>query len=179
MAPPPLQLLRPLTSESSLPFQRLFPSFSINHCCCCCLVGKSCPTLYDPMECSPLGSSVRGISQARILEWVAISFLQGNLPDSGIEFASPAGQADSLPLSHLGIPLHTLSIYRFHPLCCSRQNNGTPKQLVLIPYKEKECVMKLGILRWEDYPGLSRWALNSITCKCPYRQKQRERKKHA
>ena len=32
------------------------------------------PTLHDPMDCSPPGSSVHGISQARILEWVAISF---------------------------------------------------------------------------------------------------------
>ena len=34
----------------------------------------SCPTLCDLMDCSPLGSSVHGILQARILEWVAISF---------------------------------------------------------------------------------------------------------
>ena len=33
-----------------------------------------CPTLWDPMDCKPLGSSARGILQARILEWVAISF---------------------------------------------------------------------------------------------------------
>ena len=39
-----------------------------------CLVTKSCPTLCDLMDCSPPGSSVYGISQARILEWVAISF---------------------------------------------------------------------------------------------------------
>ena len=32
------------------------------------------PTLHEPMDCSPPGSSVHGISQARILEWVAISF---------------------------------------------------------------------------------------------------------
>ena len=32
-----------------------------------------CPTLYDPMDCSPSGSFVYGILQARILEWVAIS----------------------------------------------------------------------------------------------------------
>ena len=31
-----------------------------------------CPTLFDPMDCSPPGSSVHGILQARILEWVAI-----------------------------------------------------------------------------------------------------------
>ena len=39
-----------------------------------CLVAQSCPTLWDPMDCSPPGSSVHGISQARILERVAISF---------------------------------------------------------------------------------------------------------
>ena len=35
---------------------------------------QSCPTLCDPMDCSPPGSSVHGIFQARILEWVAIAF---------------------------------------------------------------------------------------------------------
>ena len=35
---------------------------------------QSCPTLRDPMDCSLPGSSVPGISQARILEWVAIAF---------------------------------------------------------------------------------------------------------
>ena len=38
------------------------------------LVTQLCPTLCDPMDCSLPGSSVHGISQARILEWVAISF---------------------------------------------------------------------------------------------------------
>ena len=37
-------------------------------------VAQSCPTLSDPMDCSPPGSSVHGIFQARTLEWVAISF---------------------------------------------------------------------------------------------------------
>ena len=40
-------------------------------CCCCCLVTQSCSTLCDAMDCSPPGSSVYGISQARILKWVA------------------------------------------------------------------------------------------------------------
>ena len=44
----------------------------------CCLVPKSCPTVCDPMDCSPPGSSVHGISQARILEWIAISFSRGS-----------------------------------------------------------------------------------------------------
>ena len=38
---------------------------------------QSCPTLRDPVDCSPLGSSVHGIFQARILEWVAISSFRG------------------------------------------------------------------------------------------------------
>ena len=44
----------------------------------CCLVTKSCPTLCNPTDCSSLGSSVRGILQARILEWAAISFSRGS-----------------------------------------------------------------------------------------------------
>ena len=39
---------------------------------------QSCPTLCDPMDCSPPGSSVHGILQARILEWVAISSSRGS-----------------------------------------------------------------------------------------------------
>ena len=40
-------------------------------------VTQSCPTLCDPMDCSPPGSPVHGIFQARILEWAAISFSRG------------------------------------------------------------------------------------------------------
>ena len=41
-------------------------------------VAQLCPTLCGPMDCSPSGSSVHGILQARILEWVAISFSRGS-----------------------------------------------------------------------------------------------------
>ena len=37
-------------------------------------VAQSCPTLHDPMDCSPPGSSIHGIFQARVLEWGAIAF---------------------------------------------------------------------------------------------------------
>ena len=47
-------------------------------CFCCSFVAKSCPTLCDPVDCSPPGSSVHGILQARILGWVAISFSRGS-----------------------------------------------------------------------------------------------------
>ena len=39
---------------------------------------QSCPTLCDPMDCNPPGFSVHGIFQARILEWVAISYSKGS-----------------------------------------------------------------------------------------------------
>ena len=41
-------------------------------------VAQSCPTLCDLVDCSQSGSSVHGILQARILEWVAISFSRGS-----------------------------------------------------------------------------------------------------
>ena len=41
-------------------------------------VAQLCPNLCDPMDCSPPGSSVHGIFQARVLEWVAISFSRGS-----------------------------------------------------------------------------------------------------
>ena len=43
-----------------------------------CSVFQSCPTLCDLMDCSPPGSSVHGIFQARKLEWIAISFCKGS-----------------------------------------------------------------------------------------------------
>ena len=44
----------------------------------CVLVAQSRPTLCNPMDCSPPGSSVHGILQARILEWIAIPFSRGS-----------------------------------------------------------------------------------------------------
>ena len=57
-------------------------------------------TLCDPMDCSPLGSSVHGISQARILDWVPFPS-PGDLPDPEIKLTSPAWQVGFLSLSHL------------------------------------------------------------------------------
>ena len=45
---------------------------------------QSCPTICDPMDCSLPGSSVHGILQARILEWLLCPSL-GKLPDPGVE----------------------------------------------------------------------------------------------
>ena len=63
-----------------------------------------CPTLSDPMDCSPPGSSVHAILQARILEWAAFP-LPRDLSNPGIKHGSPALQVDSLPLSYQGSPI--------------------------------------------------------------------------
>ena len=67
------------------------------------LVTKSCMPLYNPLDCSPPGSSVLGILRARTLEWDAIPF-SGDLPDPGIECWSLALQADFLPSEPPGEP---------------------------------------------------------------------------
>ena len=57
-------------------------------------VAQSCPTLCDPMDCSLSGSSVHGIFQAIVLEWIAISFSR-ELRDPGIEPGSPTLLTDT------------------------------------------------------------------------------------
>ena len=52
-------------------------------------VTQLCPTLSDPMDCSLPGSSVHGIFQARVLEWVAIAFSKKNIYFCFIDYAKP------------------------------------------------------------------------------------------
>ena len=66
-------------------------------------VAQLCPTFCYSMDCSPPGSSDRGILQARILEWIAIPF-SGDLPNSGGKPRSPPLQADSSPSEPPGKP---------------------------------------------------------------------------
>ena len=77
------------------------------------LVTQSCSTLCNPMDCSPPCSSIHGLLQARILEWVAIPS-PGDLPNPGIKpgsLESPEPQAGSLPSEPLGKP----SSLHIHP----------------------------------------------------------------
>ena len=65
----------------------------------CAQLLQSCLTLCDPMDWSPPGSSIRGILQARILEWVAMP-PPADLPNPEIKLMSPLSpvlQVDSLP----------------------------------------------------------------------------------
>ena len=82
-----------------------------NETCCCCLVAKLCPTHCDPMDCiySPPGSSVHGIFQAQVLEWVSISFSRGSSqPRDQTRISCIA--SGFLPLRQLGSPYQIVSL---------------------------------------------------------------------
>ena len=70
--PLPAQTL-PITTTSN----HLLPKIPQLKCVCACSVTQSYLTYCNPLDCNPPGSSVHGISQARILEWVAISSSRG------------------------------------------------------------------------------------------------------
>ena len=71
-------------------------------CVCVCVLNslQLCPILYSPVNCSPPGSSVQGILQAGILEWVAMPSSRGSSPCRDFQLHWQLG---SLP-SHLGSP---------------------------------------------------------------------------
>ena len=84
---------------------------------CVCEVTQLCPTLFDPMDCRPPGSSVHGILQARVLEWGAISFSRGSsqprdwtLVSRIVQFNSVTQSCPTLcdPMNHStpGLPVH-------------------------------------------------------------------------
>ena len=75
------------------------------------LVAKSCPTLCDPVDCSPQGSSIHGILQARILEWVAISFSRRSSPTQGLNQFLLHCRHIIYHLSHQGKPSYHIYIY--------------------------------------------------------------------
>ena len=63
-------------------------------------VAQSCPIICDPMDCSLPGSSIRGIFQARVLEWVAISSYEGHT-NEGLEYPlGKEGFRDYIPSSN-------------------------------------------------------------------------------
>ena len=83
-------------------------------------VTQSCPTLSDPMDCSPPGSSIQGIFQARVLEWGAIAFstkeFQKNIYFCLIGYAKAFDCMDHNKLwkilKEMGIPDHLTCLLR-------------------------------------------------------------------
>ena len=92
-------------SVRSLPFLSFIEPHLLTSFCCYGLFAKLCLTLYDPMDCSLTGSSVHGISQARIVEWGAISF-SGQLSNPDTKSLSPAREIhkEKIVLMEIFIP---------------------------------------------------------------------------
>ena len=105
------------------------------------LVAQSCPILCDPLDSSPPGSSVHGLLQARILEWVSISFSRGIFPTQGLNLNLLHCKQMLYCLSHQGSPhfysrqqwpptyllfqtLHTW-VTPFWPMRCKQKLNPT------------------------------------------------------
>ena len=80
---------------------------------------QPCLTLCDAMDCSPPGSSVHGISQARILSGLPFPS-PGDLPDPGIQPRSPALQADSLLTELSGKPTWVYQFSSVTQLCLTQ-----------------------------------------------------------
>ena len=96
--------------------------------CVCVLVAQLCPTLCNPMDCSPLGSSVHGILQARILKWVAISFCRRSSQSrDGTQVSCITDRFFFLPSEPPGKPLiQGLQQARYSSKSSSHINSLTP-----------------------------------------------------
>ena len=111
-------------------------------------VTQSCPTLCDPMDCSPPGSSVHGILQARVLEGVAISFSRGSSqPRDRTRVSCIPGRRFTLCAAReaLGAPKNKVC----HSLHCSSEYNPSDfgvNHLVTSMCRVFSCVVGRGCL---------------------------------
>ena len=93
-------------------------------CVCVHMRAQSCPTVCDPMDYSPPGSSVHGVLQARILEWVAISFSGGSSqPRDPTRVLCIAG--NSLPLCPPRKPHSSVAFPNFKTDCTCHSHTHT------------------------------------------------------
>ena len=102
-----------------------------------CCVTSLCPTLCDPVDCSPPGSAVHGIFQARILEWVAISSPGNLFLTQGWNPCLLHWQVDSLWLSHQGsqgLHLFKGGCYSLGASCGSSDRKTEIRRWELLPF---------------------------------------------
>ena len=92
---------------------------------CVSAPSQSCLTLYDPMDCSPPGSSVHGILQARVLEWGAISSSRGIFPIQDSNLGLLYWGQILYPLNYEGCPQYS-SVAQLCPTLCDPMNHSTP-----------------------------------------------------
>ena len=102
--------------NSKVPEQNIILNFKV-------LVTQSCPTVCDPMDCSPPGSSVHGVLQARTLEWVAISFSRGSSqPRDWTQISCIAGRFFTIwAIREANSQLLGFAIFFIDNSCCHQQ----------------------------------------------------------
>ena len=96
-------------------------------------VAQLCPTLSDPMDCNPPGSSIHGIFQARVLEWGAIAFSDSPFIPTYFPPIIKQGQKETQVF-------HCCSITKLCPTLCDLMNYSTPSCPVLHYLQESESV---------------------------------------
>jgi len=136
-------------------------------------VTQSCPTLSDPMDCSPPGSSVHGIFQARVLEWGAIAFSSENTGNSNfISFSkSTFSKFSTRKMPYLCSKKRFLKI-----LFCLKQQKSFPLPPNEILDENSICGTnkrgEVGVLTWLAFSsphlamaGLGEFCWETIVCK--------------
>ena len=112
------------------------------------LVTQSCPTVCDPMDCSPPNSSAHGILQARILEWIAILFSRG-FPAQGLNLGALHCRQILYCLSHQGSLVRpvTSSVFKIscQPVSSSPVTKLSTVSVFILAFK----------LRAPPYPAVS------------------------
>ena len=103
---------------------------------------KSCPALCDPMDCSQPGSSVHGILQARVLEWVVIPFSKGSIQPRGWIFNSydsHIGRRVLYHLHHLGSSLHSIYSLLLYRQVVIFYTGIISYNFVIVPVSSRSC----------------------------------------
>ena len=95
-------------------------------------VAQSCQTLCDPMDCSPPGSSVHGIFQARVLEWGAIAF-------SGLVGSNHIKYRHIYAFRHINLPKYLIFPAKY------KIPNFVLSYRLWLPKSHKECLIVAGI----------------------------------
>ena len=132
-----------------------------------CSVTQSCLTLCDPMDCSPPGSSARGILQARILEGVAVLSSRGSSQPRN-DPASPALPMDSLLLSPEGSPTKTyLATGHFILQNSSPSKGKAPVQNQLFP-----TALSAGLHKVKSWAFWTKWFI-SLCRECQHHMYKR------
>ena len=106
-------------------------------------VAQSCPTLSDPMDCSPPGSSVHGIFQARVLEWGAIAFPVISLRGSITKTTTITRTMPLRPIVQLDVLAHIITTnYNYY-----HHTDLGPKASLTILVHVSEFLLKMLFIR--------------------------------